>query len=242
MADSTSNLDLLTTSQAQKEVTANELFNSAYPATVYGYRAKTTTGLTWGYYGGRILTTAGTVATINNGTVSLTASATNYVVASRATGAVSASTATTNWNDTRGYLRLYQVVTGASTISSWEDYRATNAGLTDIGLGTGAGGTVTQSTSKTTGVTLNKRTGRITMASSSLAAGAVASFTLTNSTIKAQDVVAVCIAGGATAGAYVVTVDAVNDGSCSISLRNLSGSDLAEPVVLQFVVIAGAIA
>ena len=118
MADSTSPLDLIADSQAQKEVTANAAFNAASPATLYARRATTTSLLTWGYYGGRWNGSA-----IANGTVALTASTTNYVVALRSTGAVSTSTATTNWNNTTDYLRLYLVVTNTTTVASYEDHR-----------------------------------------------------------------------------------------------------------------------
>src|SRR5574340_257534 len=60
---------------------------------------------------------------VANGTLTLTASTTNYVVAAKTTGAVSFSTATTNWNDTTNYWRLYSVVTGASTVTSYTDSR-----------------------------------------------------------------------------------------------------------------------
>jgi hypothetical protein len=106
-----------------------------------------------------------------------------------------------------------------------------------IGYSSGTGGTVTQGTNKSTGVTLDKRCGQITMNSASLAAGAEVSFTLTNSYIASTDVVYVCIASGATAGAYNVQVDAVGTGSCRISLSNLSSGSLGEAIVLNFVVI-----
>lgn len=118
MADSTTHLDILSASQAQKEVTANAMLDAASPPTLFGRRSSTTSALTWGYYGGRLGGTA-----VANGTVALTASTTNYVVAHRGTNAVSASTATTNWNDSTTYARLYKVVTGGSTISSYEDHR-----------------------------------------------------------------------------------------------------------------------
>lgn len=122
MANSTSNLDVISSSQASKEVTANALFDASSPATLYGRRASTSSALTWGFYGGK-LNISGAVTSINNGTVALTASSTNYIVASRSTGAVSASTATTNWNNTSEYIKLYSVVTGTSTVTSYIDYR-----------------------------------------------------------------------------------------------------------------------
>jgi hypothetical protein len=111
------------------------------------------------------------------------------------------------------------------------------SGTGGVGYATGAGGAVMQPTSKATAVTLNKASGKVTLNAASLAAGAVVSFTLTNSTIAATDVVTACIASGATAGAYLATVDAVAAGSCRVSLRNLSAAALAEAVVLNFALV-----
>jgi hypothetical protein len=106
-----------------------------------------------------------------------------------------------------------------------------------IGYNTGAGGTIAQLTSKTTGVTLNKACGQITMEGGTLAAGASASFILTNGVIAATDVVNVSIASGATADAYTVNVTATTAGSCRIQVRNVSGGSLSEALTLNFAVI-----
>jgi len=118
MADSTSNIDTISSTQAQKEVTANAALNSASPAMFGARRASTTTALTWGYYGGRWKS-----ATISNGTLALTGSTTNYIVADRDTGAITRSTSTADWNNEAQYMRLYSVVTGASTVTSYQDHR-----------------------------------------------------------------------------------------------------------------------
>ena len=112
-----------------------------------------------------------------------------------------------------------------------------------IGFGTGSGSTVTQATSKATGVTLNKPSGQITMNAASLAADTAVSFTLTNSAIGANDIVNVEIkSGAATGGSYQVQCDQKAAGSCRISLRNMTTGALAEALVLQFEVRKGAIA
>jgi hypothetical protein len=109
-----------------------------------------------------------------------------------------------------------------------------------LGYATGTGGTVTQATNKSTGVTLNKLSGQITMNGAQLNRNTGVSFTLTNSFIAATDVVVLNIASGATANAYLLTVDAIAAGSCRVHLHNiLSGSDLSEAVVLNFIVIKG---
>ncbi len=106
-----------------------------------------------------------------------------------------------------------------------------------IGYGTGSGGTVSQSTNKSTGVTLNKSNGTITMDAASLASLASVSFTLTNSLIAATDVVIVSIKSGATANSYVVGVVATAAGSCVVQIYNSTLGALAEAVVLSFAVI-----
>jgi len=109
-----------------------------------------------------------------------------------------------------------------------------------FGYATGTGGTVTQATNKSTGVTLDKLSGQITMDGAQLNRVTGVSFTLTNSFIAATDVVIVNIASAATANAYSVIVDAVAAGSCRIHIHNhLSGTDLSEALVLNFVVIKG---
>lgn len=147
MANSTTNIDTVVQSQASKEVTINAFFDAASPATLYGRRASTTVGLTWGYYGGNVTKGDGTLAQIANGTVGLSASTTNYIVAAKSGGAVTAATATTNWNDTTNYWRLYSVVTGTATITSYTDSR-------ELGKMTGGGGTGSAITAKDEGSNL----------------------------------------------------------------------------------------
>jgi hypothetical protein len=128
---------------------------------------------------------------------------------------------------------------GAATPSSM--VATTVEATTSIGYPTGTGGTVTQVTNKSTGVTLNKISGQITMNAATLNRNTGVSFTLTNSFIAATDVVVVNIASGATPNIYTITVDAVAAGSCVFHLHNHStGTDLSEAVVLNFVVIKGA--
>lgn len=107
----------------------------------------------------------------------------------------------------------------------------------ELGYTAEASGTVTQLTSKSTGVTLNKSAGQITMNDAALANATNVTFTLTNSGITAKDVVVLSVAAGATAGAYNCWVSGKSTGSCTITLRNLSGGSLSEAVVINFAVI-----
>lgn len=118
MSNSTSTVDPIVQSQAQKEVTANAYFDAASPATASGRRASTSSALTWGFYGATLLVD-GVLTQIANGTIALTASATNYVEASRA-GVVSKNVV----GFTPGAIPLYSVVTDSLNATSWTDYRS----------------------------------------------------------------------------------------------------------------------
>ena len=107
----------------------------------------------------------------------------------------------------------------------------------ELGYTAEASGTVTQLTSKSTGVTLNKSAGQITMNNAELANATNVTFTLTNSVISAKDVVVLSVAAGATSGAYNCWISSKGTGSCTITLRNLSGGALSEAVVINFAVI-----
>ena len=110
----------------------------------------------------------------------------------------------------------------------------------EIGYAPAAQGTVTQATDKSTGVTLNKSAGRITMNAASLAANTAGSFTLTNSGISTNDAIIVNVSGGGTAAAYTTYISSMTAGSAVVTLRNLTGGALAEAVVLNFAIIHGA--
>jgi hypothetical protein len=140
--------------------------------------------------------------------------------------------------------KWYGGTTLASTLTGAGDFSCigtlqTSGPTSGIGYATGAGGTVTQATSKATGVTLNKVCGTITMNGAALAAATAVSFTLTNSTIAATDMVVLNIIGTATNGAYVVNTDAISAGSCVITLRNLTAGSLSEAVGIRFGVFNG---
>jgi hypothetical protein len=130
---------------------------------------------------------------------------------------------------------------GAATGASLAATGAITSSGGGIGYATGAGGTVAQITSKATGVTLNKLTGEITMHNAALAANTAVTFTLTNSTIAATDVMTVNVVSGATAGAYFVN-PVCQAGAAQITVRNLTAGPLSEAIVLRFVIHRGATA
>lgn len=107
--------------------------------------------------------------------------------------------------------------------------------------GAGIGGSVTQLTSKSTAVILNKLCGQITMHNASLGANAAVSFTLTNSMIEADDEVQVWVKSGATANAYIARAQGNASGSREIMLYHFASGSLSEAVVLGFSVKKAAI-
>jgi hypothetical protein len=161
---------------------------------------------------------------------------TNSTSAAQLAAIVGAATNTTG----AGELRFYTSSAAGSTanrltITSAGDVLAVVGG---IGYGTGSGGATTQLTSRTTGVTLNKTNGAITLVS---AAGTATwqSFTVTNSTVAATDVVKVCQKSGT--DLYMIHVTAVAAGSFRISFATTGGTTTETPV-FNFAVIKAVVA
>ena len=134
----------------------------------------------------------------------------------------------------RSLVQYFQSSSGASfgniqsaglTVSS--GYIKSSHATAGIGYDTGAGGTVTQITSRTTGVTLNKASGAITLVS---AAGSTtaATFTVTNSAVAATDTVVLSQKSGT--DKYDMIVSAVAAGSFDITFRTYSGTTTEQPV------------
>ena len=114
--------------------------------------------------------------------------------------------------------------------------RGTSA-TTAIGYSAGSGGTVTQATSKSTTVTLNATTGKITMHSAALAANTTATFTFQNSAISSTSIIVCSAVSGTTNAAYIITAENIQAGVCSISLYNHSAGSLAEAVAFNFAIL-----
>lgn len=143
-------------------------------------------------------------------------------------------------------LALYATLGGTNTFSATQAFAggfvvpntgsALVTGSGGLGFGTGSGGTVTQLTSKSTGVTLNKTNGQITMHNAALAAATTVSFVLTNSTIAGTDTIVFSSPGGGTVASYNIWAQ-VAAGSATINVRNISGGSLSEALVLNFAVL-----
>jgi len=131
---------------------------------------------------------------------------------------------------------LVTPVIGAATGTSLAVTAAvTSSGTAGVGYATGAGGAVTQITSRTTGVTLDKTSGAITLFSAAGSATA-ATFTVTNSTVSATDVIILNQKSGT--DLYDLMVTAVAAGSFNITFRTTGGTTTEQPV-FNFAVIKG---
>jgi hypothetical protein len=116
---------------------------------------------------------------------------------------------------------------GGSTAGAGTFTSAVVNGSGGLGYATGSGGTVTQITSRTTGVTLDKTNGAITLVS---AAGTTSwqTFTVTNSTVAATDTVIVSQKSGTDLN--MIHVTAVAAGSFNISFATTGGTTTEQPV------------
>jgi len=94
---------------------------------------------------------------------------------------------------------------------------------------------VTQITSKATGVTINAAAGQIVTHNAALAAGAEVAFVVTNNMVSGYDIPVLAVAsGGATAGTYLLSVAAVANGSFTVVISNSSTGSLSEALTLNF--------
>jgi hypothetical protein len=130
---------------------------------------------------------------------------------------------------------LKQVNTGISGNQTASGALTSNGPTSGVGYSAGAGGAVTQLTSRTTGVTLNTVTGAITLVS---AAGSAtpASFTVTNSAVAATDIIVVSQKSGT--DKYEIFVTAVAAGSFVITSFTTGGTTTEQPV-FSFAVVKG---
>ena len=119
------------------------------------------------------------------------------------------------------------------------DYEALVTTTTGLGFYTGAGGMVTQASTKATAFTLNNMCGQITTAADSLAHSTTVSATWTNSKIAATDVVIINHKSGGTIGAYIFNVSCGAGTATLYITNNQTSGTLSEGLVLSFVVIKG---
>lgn len=135
-------------------------------------------------------------------------------------------TLTRPWNSPFGTLTLWVYDTGGGVMNAWELGRSEFNG----------GGAVTQLTSRTTGVTLSKLSGGITMFSAAGSATA-ATFTVTNTLVVATDTILLSQVSGT--NLYNLHVTAVAAGSFNITFYTTGGTATDAPVI-NFAIVKGA--
>ncbi len=107
-----------------------------------------------------------------------------------------------------------------------------------LGYGSGAGGTVTQHTSKSTDVTINKLCGQITMDASALAAGASVTFHVNNSYYSFIDVVVLHGSYGAVNPSnYRIEPTVTAGNGFAIRVTNISAGSLSQAVQINFAIL-----
>ena len=128
-------------------------------------------------------------------------------------------------------------VLGAATGTSLNTTgNQTISGTGKQGYATGSGGVVTQLTNKATTVILNKTNGQITTNNANLLAATTVSFTLTNSTIEAGDIIVMNHITGGTIGSYLFQASTLA-GSATSDVTNWTAGALAEAIGIRFAVI-----
>ena len=129
--------------------------------------------------------------------------------------------------------------TNAMTLDSSGNLQLTS-GTGRLGYGTGAGGTVTQLTSKSTAVTLNKPCGQIITNNSSLAAGAYVEFFVSNSLVSINDEVLINVTSTGIGWKYDIFANPANSGFYCY-LTNTRGSTSSDVIYINFSINKGAI-
>lgn len=173
-----------------------------------------------------ILNQVGTDSTVNYITLqpSLSGSTTALYVSPQIRFLPNINTCVFGGNIITGNITNTNIITGNTFLAT-----------ANIGYTTGAGGTVEQTTSRTTGVELNKITGAITLVSD-VGSTTANTFTVTNSTVEATDVIILNQKSGT--DAYNLQVTNVAAGSFQITFATFSGTTTEQPV-FQFAVIKG---
>jgi hypothetical protein len=149
----------------------------------------------------------------------------------------------TTTNGTAGTMvfqtRISDTLAERARIDSSGNVLVTN--VAGLGYGTGAGGTVTQATDKSTAVTLNKPCGTITMNGAALGGLTTVTFTLNNSILAAADTITVNLnSSSGNFVNYTLQASAWAAGTVIIKLRNDTVGSLSDAVQFNFNIHKGA--
>ena len=167
----------------------------------------------------------------SNGNANITVGGTSNVAVFASTGAYVTGVASVSGNVTGGNISTAGLVTATGNVIGGNITTAGTVKSTSssagIGYATGAGNTVTQTGSRTTGVTINAVSGAITLVS---AAGNASynTFTVTNSAVANTDVIIVNQKSGT--DKYEAWISNVATGSFAITYADKSSTTTEQPV------------
>ena len=196
-------------------VTTYSLGNTATAAQTVNMFTASTGASTYNFATGA--TVGSTTKALNIGTGGAASSTTNIAIGSSNGGTLTLNSPT---------------LTVSGNLTASGNLR-TNGGV--LGYATGVGGTATQGTNRSTGVTISKASGSITLFSTTTTAGQTTSFTVTNNIVVATDTVVVSQQSGV--GVYFVGVTNVTTNSFQISVFTPAAVGSAEAPVINFAVI-----
>jgi len=140
-------------------------------------------------------------------------------------------------NNTGNTVSMYSINNFSAGIGTFAGSIRSSGATSGIGYGTGAGGTVTQGTSRATAVTLNTVTGNIVLFT---VAGNTTptTFTLTNSAIANTDVVILNQRSGTNLYNLLVSQIGATGGNANITVWTTGGVTSEAPII-NFAVIKG---
>lgn len=135
------------------------------------------------------------------------------------------------YSDAASLIGTPMSINRATGLMSVEGLNVTSSG--GLGYGTGSGGEVTQITSKSTAVTLNKANGRIITHNAALAAGASVSFLVNNTMLAGPDTVILTPVNGA----YRCEAYVNGTGTFGIRITNITAGSLSEAIWINFAIL-----
>jgi hypothetical protein len=147
---------------------------------------------------------------------------------------VAASSASIIGNVSNHAVVVYQNNAEAFRVDTNKNVLVTSSG--GLGYGTGSGGAVTQLTSKSTGVTLNKTNGQVITHNAALAANTTVGFNITNSTVVASDAVILNMVGGGSIQDYQLWAQP-GSGTITVYIKNITAGSLSQALTLNFAII-----
>ena len=127
------------------------------------------------------------------------------------------------------------ITDGTATLSSGSLTGATD--ITAATYSTSGKGSVTQVTSASTGVTVNAASGKITTVSLTMASAGSETFTVTNSSVAATNIVLANVTSYTGTGHVAASVHNITAGAFDLVIINTSGSTLDSTVEVSFIVI-----